>query len=160
MRRLAIGSAIATLLTLSATPAMALSCIESEPIDWSERFPKSKAAVIGVIEEVEPIDGDHTLGELMLRVRVSEVLHGNVPKILEYTTPNFDPWGPYYEVGEEIAIVIENGEVSDGKQNICGPWFSPDELRAAASQFGTEEPTTLLDRILAVLFELIRLLFE
>ncbi len=155
-----MGFASVVMVALAATPAMALSCIEPEPIDWSVRLPASDAAVIGVIEDVERIHADEALGDLSLRVRVTELLHGTAPEVLKYTTANFDPWGPYYEVGQEVAIVIENGEVSDGEQNICGPWFSPDELRAAAAQFGPgeDEPATLLDRILAMLFQLIRLL--
>lgn len=156
-----MGFASVVLVTLAATPARALSCVEPEPIDWSVRLPRSDAAVIGVVENVKLIAADEVLGELSLRVRVTEILHGTAPKMLEYTTPDFEPWGPYYEMGEELAVVIENGEVSDGKQSICGPWFSPDELRAAANQFGPgdDEPATLFDRILALILELIRLLF-
>lgn len=161
MRRLTIVPASIALLALAATPAGALSCIEPEPIDWSVRLPASDAAVIGVIEDVHLIDAGNALGDLSLRVRVTESLHGTAPEVLAYTTPNFDPWGPYYKVGDELAIVIENGEVSDGEQNICGPWFSPDDLRVAAQQFGSgeDEAATLLDRIVAVLIELLRILF-
>ena len=148
-------------LFVGAAPVTALSCVEPEPIDWSTRLPASDGAVIGVVESVEAIGGDGFDGELALRVRVIEYLHGRVPALLEYTTSNFDPWGPYYEVGEEIAVLIEGGDVSDGQMNICGPWFSPDDLRQAAADFAgiDDVRTTFLERVLALIETLLHLLF-
>ena len=146
---------------MGAAPATALSCVEPEPIDWSTRLPESDVGVIGVVESVEAIGGNGSDGELALQVRVTEYLHGRAPELLEYTTPNFDSWGPYYEVGEEIAILIEGGEVFDGQMNICGPWFSPDDLRQAAADFGgiDDVQTTFLERVLSLIETLLRLLF-
>ena len=85
----------------------------------------------------------------MVRLRVTELLHGQAPASLEYSTPNFHPWGPYYEVGQEIAILVEGGQVSDGVMNLCGPWFGPEELRAAAAEHGTPQvESPLLERLL------------
>lgn len=162
MRRLAaIFLSVTSVLALGVSPAVALSCAEPEPIDWSVRLPAAEAAAIGVIEKIELIDGYYFDAGISLRVRVTERLHGHAPEILEYTTPNFNPWGPYYALAEEIAIVIEDGEISDGQQNICGPWFSPEELRAAAAEFGQVDDVrpTLLDRILSLIEDLLRLLF-
>ena len=64
-------------------------------------------------------------------------------------------------MGEEIAILIQDGEVSDGQMNICGPWFSPDDLRQAAADFGgvDDAQTTFLDRVLSLVETLLQLLF-
>jgi hypothetical protein len=155
-----VFAALAFLL-IGAVPVAALSCAEPEPIDWSTRLRASDGAAIGVVEMVEAIGGNGLDGQLALRVRVAEYLHGRAPELLEYATPNFDPWGPYYEVGEEIAILIEDGEVSDGQMNICGPWFSPDDLRQAAADFGgvDDAQTTFLDRVFSLIETLMHLLF-
>ena len=39
-----------------------------------------------------------------------------------------------------VAVIVEGGQVSDGRQNICGPWFEPEELRRAAEAYGDIEP--------------------
>jgi hypothetical protein len=45
--------------------------------------------------------------------------------------------------------------------NICGPWFSPDDLRQAAADFvGVDDAqTTFLDRVLSLIETLLHLLF-
>lgn len=137
----------------------ALSCAEPEPIDWSTRLPAADGAVIGVVERVEAT-GSGFDGDLALTVRVTRLLHGRASAVLEYTTPNFEPWGPYYEVGHEIAVLIENGEVVDGQMSLCGPWFSPDDLRTAAAEYcdvDTFAPSAL-DRVLSLVGSFRRLL--
>ena len=148
------------LLGLGAGPATALSCVEPEPIDWSTKLPAADGAAIGVVERVDTA-GDGFDGSLSLTVRVTEHLHGDSLAVLEYTTPNFDPWGPYYEVGQEIAVLIEDGEVVDGQMSLCGPWFGPDELRTAAADYGDVEvfEPTLFERLLTFVETLLRLLF-
>lgn len=161
MKRIATVFAVSSVLSLSAPSAGALSCAPPEPIDWSTRLPAAGGAVIGIVESVEVINRIDYQSDLLLQVRVTEYLHGRAPATIEYTTPNFDSWGPYYEVGQEIAIVIENGQVRDGQMNLCGPWFSPEELRQAADDYGSPidvEPTPF-DELLRFLERLLRLLF-
>lgn len=154
--------AVLGMLGLSSPPATALSCAEPAPIDWSVRLPATSAAVVGIVEKVELVEGDEYASNLALRVRVTEYLHGRAPATIEYTTPNFDPWGPYYEVGREIAIVIEDGEVTDGQMQICGPWFGPEELRQAAADHGTGVDVQPLSfhRLLGLLERLFEILFH
>lgn len=161
MKRAAIVLVALAFLAVGAAPVRGLSCAEPEPIDWSTRLPASDGAVVGVVESVKVIDSDGFSGGLALRVRVTEYLHGRAPALLEYTTPNFDPWGPYYEVGDEIAIVIEDGVVSDGRMNICGPWFNPEDLRQAFADFGGVDDVqqTWWDRALSFIETLLNLLF-
>ena len=161
MKRIVMTFAILGILGSLSTPAGALSCAPPEPIDWSTRLPASQAALIGVIESVDEVDGDSLQMSFFLRVRVIEYLHGRAPAVIEYLAPNHDPWGPYYEVGQEIAVVIEDGEVTDGQMHICGPWFSPEELRDAATDHGSPPPppASPLDRILELLERFFRLLF-
>ena len=140
---------------------MALSCAEAEPIDWAHRLPAAGAAVIGVVESVTHAETDAYVAELTIRVRATEYLQGRLPAALEYSTANFGAWGPYYEIGPEIAIPIEDGEVTDGQMNICGPWFSPDELRVAAADYSITpdvEPRTL-DQLVSLLNRLLQLVF-
>lgn len=146
MKRLVMIFAVLGVVGLMATPATGLSCAEPEPVDWSTRLPAADASAIGVIESIKEVAHDEYARELVLQVRVSERLHGRTTPTIEYSVPHFDPWGPYYEVGQEIAIVIEDGVVTDGQMHICGPWFTPDELRQAADDYGpvdTQPPTTL-----------------
>ena len=161
MKRAVMVFAALAFWLMGAAPVTALSCVEPEPIDWSTRLPTSDGGVIGVVERVDAIGGNGFDGQIALRVRVTEYLYGRAPELLEYTTPNFDPWGPYYEVGEEIAILIEGGEFSDGQMNICGPWFSPDDLRQAAADFGgiDDVQTTFLDQVLSLIETFLHLLF-
>lgn len=149
------------MLGLNAAPATALSCAPPEPIDWSNRLPTADAAVIGVIESVGEVVGDSDVSSLLVRVRVTEYLHGRSSATLEYGAANFEPWGPYYEVGQEIAIVIEDGVVTDGQMNLCGPWFSPEELRQAAADLSPTIITgpTPIEQLLGFLERLLSLLF-
>lgn len=128
--------AFGLLVGLLAAPAGALSCMEPEPVDWSHRFPLVEAAMIGVVDTVESVTTDRVGGGLVLEVHITEVLHGRAPAVATYTVESFDPWGPYYEIGQELAIVVEDGRYVDGNQALCGPWFGAEELRAAAAEYG------------------------
>ena len=161
MKRLVVIFAVLGGIGLTAAPATGLSCAEPEPVDWPTRLPAAEASAIGVIESIKEVAHDEYARGLLLEVRVTERLHGRTTPTIEYTVPYFDPWGPYYEVGQEIAIVIEDGVVTDGQMHICGPWFTPDELRQAADNYvpGTDRPPTtpgylrlLLERIIRIFF--------
>lgn len=150
---------------LMASPAAGLSCAEPDPVDWSTRLPAADASAIGVIESIKEVPHDEYARGLLLEVRITERLHGRTDPTIGYTVPSFDPWGPHYELDQEIAIVIEEGVVTDGQMHICGPWFTPDELRRAADDYGPTDPpppTTLsyirllLERILRTLLPWIR----
>ncbi|MDH3607284.1 MAG: hypothetical protein OER12_09855 [Acidimicrobiia bacterium] len=162
MKRLVIIFATLGLLGLTAAPAAGLSCAEPEPVDWSTRLPAADASAIGVLESVKEVEGDEYERVLLLQVRVTERLGGRTTSVIEYSVPYFDPWGPHYEVGKEIAIVIENGVIADGQMHICGPWFTPDELRQAADDYGPAiDPAPSTSRYLHVLLErIIRLLLH
>ncbi len=160
MKRLVMIIATLGLVGLTAPPAAGLSCAEPEPVDWSTRLPAADASMIGFLESVKEVEGDEYAPGLLLQVRVTEHLSGRTTSVLEYRVPYFDPWGPNYEVGQEIAIVVENGVITDGQMHICGPWFTPDELRQAADDYGPAvDPTPptigylrlLLDRIIRLL---------
>lgn len=142
-----------------AAPAEALSCIQPEPIDWSERFPQVEAAAVGVVESVKEVATDDFFEALLLEVRITETLHGRIPSTVEYAVSNFNPWGPYYEVGQELAIVVENGRYVDGNQELCGPWFGPHELRSAAAEFGgtPEQPIGSADFVRRIVEHILRL---
>ncbi|MGI9608970.1 MAG: hypothetical protein ACR2NL_01615 [Acidimicrobiia bacterium] len=153
MKTLAAVLVAALSVGILADPVDALSCAQPDPIDWSSRLPASDAALIAVVESVEETGSETVYGELAIRVRVAELLHGRAPGILEFTRNHLNPWGPFYEVGQEVAIVIEDGVVNDGQMNLCGPWYQPDELRQAASAFGTPAPpqVTVYDLVVRLL---------
>lgn len=151
-------------LGLMPRPAAALTCMEPDPIEWSTRLPAADAALIGVVEsveEIEEIEAETFAGQLAIRVRVIELLHGRAPGILEYTTSHLGVWGPFYEVGQELAVVIDDGVVSDGQMDICGPWYGPEELRYAASEYGVPAPPfmTVSDFIVRLFERLLQSLF-
>ena len=152
---------VALSVGLMPEPAAALTCMEPDPIDWSTRLPAADAALIGVVQSVEEIEDETLAGQLAIRVRVIEVLHGRAPRTLEYTTSHLGVWGPFYEVGQELAVVIEDGKVSDGQMEICGPWYGPDELRQAASDYGVPTPRhmTVSDLIIRLVERLLQSLF-
>jgi hypothetical protein len=124
-----------------AEPAGALSCIPPEPIDWEDRYPRLDAALIIEIDAVEAITDGNFAGSLEISATVREILKGQAEEKLEYTVPSLNPWGPYYEPGDEVAVVVEDGVVFDGRQNICGPWFEPGELRQAAEWYAISIPS-------------------
>ena len=147
MRRIAIALLLAASALVGTAPAGALSCMPPDPIDWEERFPRLDAALIVQVEAVKEIaDGTHA-GSLEISAVTVEVLKGNAGERLSYVVPSLSPWGPYYEVGAEVAAIIENGHISDGRQNICGPWFEPSELRRAAEQYGDLDPPPKTDPV-------------
>ena len=162
MKRLGAVFATLGLVGLMTAPASGLSCAEQEPVDWSKRLPAADAAAIGVVESVKEFVSDGDGRGFLLEVRVTERLHGRIGSSLDYTVSNFDPWGPYYEVGQEIAIVIEDDVVTDGVMHLCGPWFTPDELRQAAADLGltVENPSTAFDRFLRLFHRILRNLFS
>jgi hypothetical protein len=140
MRRIVLTLICGTALLLAPGPAGALRCMPPKPVDWEQRYPGLEAALIVEIDEVkERTDGAYA-GSLEISSTVREVLKGRVGERLQYTVSSLNPWGPYYEPGDRIAVVIEAGVISDGRQNICGPWFEPEELRQAAARYGDLEP--------------------
>ena len=159
-RNAVIAVVVATGLLLGASPAAALSCAPPEPIDMEARIAAADAAAVGTITAISS-SGDNDLGgnELLLTVEVSAVFKGTVrPQLTVLRSTSI--WGPYYEVGEELALLITDGVVGDGKNSLCGPYFYPAEMRAAGGEPTSPEPhgwqvfnifKTLLD-ILAMLF--------
>lgn len=136
MRRIALALLLAS-TSLVASPAGALSCAQPQPIDWEVRFPAVDAALIVEVTGVEEIADESYAGSLQISAVVRETLKGMSGRELTYTVPSLKPWGPYYGIGDEIAVIIENGTVTDGRQKICGPWFGPEELRQAAERYGS-----------------------
>lgn len=151
MKKLAVLTLLMGLVTV-ATPssAYALSCAELDPVDWASRFPSLDGAYVGWVTAiaVEP-------ETVTVTVAVADVLVGPHQRELAYTVPNHDPWGPFYEVGRRIAVVVEGGTTSDGVQELCGPWYRPDELRDAARRHGSWHPS-VFDRLADSLWGILR----
>ena len=140
MKRIALVLGVFVASLMVAAPAGALSCMLPDPIDWEERYPRLDAALIVEIDSVREATDATYGGSLTISATVHELLKGRVGERIEYSVSSLNPWGPYYEVGDRIAVVSEDGVISDGRQNICGPWFEPDELRRAAELYGDSPP--------------------
>ncbi|NNL48307.1 MAG: hypothetical protein HKO76_08070 [Acidimicrobiia bacterium] len=136
MKRIALVLGVFVASLMVAAPAGALSCMPPDPIDWEEWYPRLDAALVVEIDSVKETTAGTYAGSLTISATVRELLKGRVGERIEYSVPSLNPWGPYYEVGDRIAVVSEDGVISDGRQNICGPWFEPDELRRAAELYG------------------------
>ncbi len=117
------------------------------------------AAAIGTITAITS-NGDTDLGgeELVLTVEVSEVFKGTVSSrlTLERST---SVWGPYYEEGEELALLVTDGVIRDGQDTLCGPYFYPAEMRAAGGEPTSPQPSGWqVLNIFKTLFDIIAML--
>ena len=140
MKRIMVGLAVVAATLVAAAPAGALSCVPPDPIDWKQRFPQLDAAFVIEVESVKEAADERIAGSLTIAGLVVEVFKGNPGRAIEYAVPSLNPWGPYYQPGDRVAVIVENDVVSDGRQNICGPWYEPAELRRAAELYGDLEP--------------------
>lgn len=147
-----------------AQPAAALSCAPPNSFNLADLLIEVPVAAVGTITSISSSNeeewGD---AELLLTVEVSEVYKGVVPprlRLPRYTTV----WGPFYEEGQEIALVQQDGVMRDGEQELCGPWFTADEMRDAADELGLEAavpqaPGGFLAALVAALMGILRGLF-
>jgi len=128
----AIALLATTGLMMGVIPVAALSCEEPQPFDMGRAISFADAAAIGVITSLSAV-GDEGWEEVTLTVQVDEVFKGTAPTrvVLER---HETVWGPFYEEGQELALLIHNDVVSDGQQELCGPFFSPADMRQAGGE--------------------------
>ena len=147
---IAIGTA---LLVGTASPAAGLSCMEPEPFDMLAAIADADAAAVGRIVSITEDDatefGDATL---TLRIEVTEVFKGGVDARLTLVRHQ-TIWGPYYDQGQDLALLITDGQVDDGRNSLCGPFYTAEEMRQAGGD-PSEPETSWLGRLLDLLFRL------
>lgn len=154
-RNTLIAAIVVTGLVVGAGPAAALSCAPPEPFDMEAGIAAADAAAIGTITSISA-GGATDLGgeELVLTIEVSNVFKGTVSSRLTLDRAT-SIWGPYYEEGQELALLVTDGVVQDGQNSLCGPYFSPAEMRAAGG-----DPTEPAPQAWSI-FQLLRnLLFD
>ena len=166
-RTVAIAFSVATALVMGAIPAAALSCAIVDPLDMKAAIAQADAAAIGTVTSISSVTDDGW-GTAELTVKVNEVFKGSVSGRLTLDR-EITVWGPFYEEGQELALVVNDGVVRDGQDSLCGPFFSPADMREAGG-----EPTIVVGEphpgpeptgwnmfgLLSGLFDLLRFLFS
>ncbi len=150
---------VTTGLLLGAGPATALSCAQPEPFDMVGGIAAADAAGIGTIASISS-SGSNDLGggDLVLTIEVTEVFKGTMSSrlTLERST---SVWGPYYEEGEELALLVTDGVIRDGQDTLCGPYFYPAEIRAVGGEPTSPQPSGWqVLNIFRTLFDIIAML--
>ena len=121
-------------LAVGASSVSALSCAEPEHFDMEATIAQADGAAVGTITSISQGNkNDWDEFDLVLTVQVSEVYKGSAPPTL-YLERFPTVWGPFYEEGQELAMLITNDSVSDGQEALCGPWFSADDMRQAGGE--------------------------
>lgn len=163
-KTLIITALVAGAVLAGAEPAAALSCAPPNSFNLADVVLEARVAAVGTITSISSSNeeewGD---AELLLTVEVSEVYKGVVPRWLRLHRDT-TVWGPFYEEGQEIALVQQGGVMQDGQQELCGPWFTADELRDTARAVGLEAaapeaPGGFLSAFLAAVMAILRGLF-
>ena len=162
-KKAAIAFLVATGLVMGgAVPAAALSCAEPGPFDMKAAIANADAAAIGTVTSIASLsDDEYGDAEAVLTVELSEVFKGTMPRRLTLQR-QVTVWGPFYEEGDELALLVNDGVVRDGFDSLCGPFFSADDMRQAGP-----EPTIVAPEpqgwsmfgLLRGLFDLLSLLF-
>jgi len=134
MKTAVLTALIAATVVVPASPAASLSCEELEPFDMAAAIAGADAAAVGTITHIRTDDptewGD---AHLTLTVEISEVYKGRFAPtvVIERET---SVWGPHYEVGQELALLVTGGDIDDGANSLCGPFYSPSDMRAAGGE--------------------------
>jgi hypothetical protein len=114
---------------VGANPAVGLSCIEAEPFNMEAAIAEADAAAVGTVTSVT-LNAGNNVEQLVVVVEVTEVFKGTVPAVLRLDRPT-SVWGPYYDEGTELALLVSDGVVDDGQNSLCGPFYSADDMREA-----------------------------
>jgi hypothetical protein len=129
MRTAIVGVVAVAVLVVSAGPSSALSCAEPEPFDLAAAIADADGAAVGTIRAIltkERISEDDAT--LVLSVDISDVFKGELPHRV-FIVRHVSVWGPYYAVGQELALLVAGDEIGDGQQALCGPWYTADDMR-------------------------------
>ena len=157
-KALTTAALVTAVLALGAGPAAALSCMEPEPYDMRAAIDNADAAAAGTITSIlASTETEYGDARLVVYVEVTEVYKGTVPARLTLERDT-TIWGPWYEEGTELAMLITNGVVADGQNSLCGPFFYPDDMRSVAGEPTSPAPMGPLWHLLDMVRFLVGLL--
>ncbi len=150
MRKAILLLALGAIAASIAAPASALSCAAPDPVDLVGLIRRSDGAAVATISEVTDPQTEYQ----EVTVDVVEVFKGRFESPLTLLRPA-SVWGPYYQPGEQLALIADAGVITDGNQSICGPYYSGDQLRQAAEESGLSPtpppPAPFWSRVLRLL---------
>lgn len=151
-----LSSLIVAALLVTASPVVALSCAEPEPFDMAAAVEVADGAAVGTVVSIIALNRtDHGDADLFLTVEIDRIFKGEFPRRV-FVHREVSVWGPFYDVGHELALLNNEGVIDDGHNSLCGPFYSNElmEREAGEGRLVEHGPRSMRDR----LAELIRLL--